>query len=74
MRVNADQYVYDAATVGHIATYAAPHAYPSGIAHVIVNGVAVVSAGQQTEARPGQVLRHQQGPPYCLAVVVGTVY
>ncbi|MDP2320342.1 MAG: D-aminoacylase [Acidobacteriota bacterium] len=55
----ADLVVFDAATVGDAATYAAPHAYPSGIAHVIVNGVAVVSAGQQTEARPGQVLRHR---------------
>ncbi|MGE3492986.1 MAG: amidohydrolase family protein [Vicinamibacterales bacterium] len=55
----ADLVIFDAATVGDVATYAAPHAYPSGIAHVIVNGVPVVSAGQQTDERPGQVLRHR---------------
>lgn len=55
----ADLVIFDAATVGDIATYAAPHAYPSGIAHVIVNGTPVVSAGKQTDARPGQVLRHK---------------
>ncbi len=55
----ADLVIFDAATVGDVATYAAPHAYPSGISYVIVNGTPVVSGGQQTEARPGQVLRHQ---------------
>ncbi|MDP2054169.1 MAG: D-aminoacylase [Acidobacteriota bacterium] len=55
----ADLVIFDAATVGDVATYAAPHAYPSGIAHVIVNGVAVVSNGEQLDARPGQVLRHK---------------
>jgi N-acyl-D-aspartate/D-glutamate deacylase len=55
----ADLVVFDAATVGEQATYAAPHAYPTGIAHVIVNGVPVVSNGQQTDARPGVVLRHR---------------
>jgi len=56
----ADLVVFDPATVGETSTYAAPHAYPTGIAHVIVNGVAVVADGQQTDARPGQVLRHRQ--------------
>lgn len=55
----ADLVIFDAATVGDVATYAAPHAYPAGIAHVIVNGTLVVSNGQQTDARPGQVLRHK---------------
>lgn len=55
----ADLVIFDAATVGEVATYAAPHAYPSGISYVIVNGTPVVSAGRQTDARPGQVLRHQ---------------
>jgi N-acyl-D-amino-acid deacylase len=55
----ADIVIFDAATVGDVATYSAPHAYPAGIVHVIVNGTSVVSAGRQTEARPGQVLRHR---------------
>jgi N-acyl-D-amino-acid deacylase len=55
----ADLVIFDAATVGDVATYAAPHAYPAGISYVIVNGTLVVSNGQQTDARPGQVLRHQ---------------
>lgn len=55
----ADIVIFDAATVGDVATYAAPHAYPSGISYVIVNGTTVVSGGRQTDARPGQVLRHQ---------------
>lgn len=53
----AELVIFDPNIVGDVATYAAPHAYPTGIAHVIVNGVAVVSDGKQTEARPGRVLR-----------------
>jgi len=55
----ADVVVFDPATVGDRATYAVLHEYPSGIVHVLVNGVAVVRDGQQTEARPGQALRHK---------------
>lgn len=55
----ADIVIFDAATVGDVATYAAPHAYPTGISYVIVNGTPVVSGGKQTDARPGQVLRHK---------------
>ena len=56
----ADVVIFNPATVGETSTYAAPHAYPTGIAHVIVNGVAVVTDGVQTDARPGQVLRHKR--------------
>ncbi len=55
----ADIVIFDAATVGDVATYSTPHAYPSGISYVIVNGTTVVSGGRQTDARPGRVLRHQ---------------
>jgi N-acyl-D-amino-acid deacylase len=55
----ADVVVFDAGTVGDRATYAEPHQYPTGIVHVLVNGVAVVRGGTQTDARPGQVLRHR---------------
>ena len=31
--------------------------YPVGIAHVIINGTAVVTDGVHTEALPGRILR-----------------
>jgi len=52
----ADLVVFDPAAIDDRATYAAPHAYPTGIAYVFVNGVAVVDKGAQTDARPGQVI------------------
>jgi len=52
----ADLVVFDPATVGDTATYEAPHQYPTGISHVIVNGVPVVLNGQLTDARPGRAL------------------
>jgi N-acyl-D-amino-acid deacylase len=53
----ADLVVFDPARVRDRATYAAPHAAPDGIVHVLVNGAIVVRDGRQTEARPGAVLR-----------------
>jgi N-acyl-D-amino-acid deacylase len=55
----ADLVVFDPARVGDRSTYAAPHASPDGIAHVIVNGTFVVRGGQPTAARPGIVLRNR---------------
>jgi N-acyl-D-amino-acid deacylase len=52
----ADLVVFDRATVADTATFEAPHAYPAGIAYVVVNGVVVVRNGVQTDARPGQVI------------------
>ena len=52
----ADLVVFDPAAVGDRATFEQPHAYASGIPYVFVNGVAVVSKGEQTSARPGTVL------------------
>ncbi len=52
----ADLVVFDPRTIADAATYAAPHAYPLGIAYVLVNGVAVMKGGAQTDARPGQVI------------------
>ncbi|MBM3749682.1 MAG: D-aminoacylase [Acidimicrobiia bacterium] len=56
----ADLVIFDPATVGDTATFDAPHAYPTGISHVLVNGQLVVQSGEAAPARPGQVLRHQR--------------
>ena len=55
----ADLVVLDPDTVSDRATYEAPHQYPDGIPHVIVNGRLVVHDGVHTEARPGSVLGRQ---------------
>jgi N-acyl-D-aspartate/D-glutamate deacylase len=55
----ADLVVFDPRTVGDAATFEKPHAYPTGVPHVIVNGVPVVRGGEHTGARPGQVLTLQ---------------
>lgn len=56
----ADLVIFDPARIRDTATYDKPHAFPEGIAYVLVNGAVVVENGAQTEARPGQVLRRQR--------------
>jgi N-acyl-D-amino-acid deacylase len=53
----ADIVIFDPATVSDVATYDAPHAYPVGLSHVLVNGVPVMRDGVQLAARPGDVVR-----------------
>jgi N-acyl-D-amino-acid deacylase len=53
----ADLVLFDAARVTDPATFTDPHRYAVGIPHVLVNGVAVVQAGEHTGARPGRALR-----------------
>jgi len=55
----ADLVILDPAKVGDAATFEKPHAYAIGIPHVFVNGVAVVTNGAHTGAKPGVVLRHR---------------
>lgn len=59
----ADLVVFDPAAVSDRATFEQPHAYASGIPYVFVNGVAVVSKGEQTSARPGTVLTPEAPTP-----------
>jgi N-acyl-D-amino-acid deacylase len=55
--MKADLVVFDPATVRAQATFEAPHRYPVGIPHVLVNGVPVVRDGTHTAARPGRGVR-----------------
>jgi dihydroorotase/N-acyl-D-amino-acid deacylase len=57
----ADVMVFDPNTVIDRATYEKPHQLSVGMKYVIVNGVAVVSDGKVTGAKPGKVVR---GPAY----------
>ena len=53
----ADLVVFDPATVIDTATYEDPKTPPTGMPHVIVNGVPVVKDGSHTHARAGRALR-----------------
>lgn len=53
----ADIVVFDPETITDHATYAAPHQTTTGVAHVLVNGVPVVTDGRHTGATPGRVVR-----------------
>jgi N-acyl-D-amino-acid deacylase len=53
----ADIVVFDPATIQDHATFAAPHAYSTGVRDVLVNGVAVLRNGEHTGALPGRVVR-----------------
>jgi len=55
----ADITVFDATTVADQATYAEPLVAPTGIHHVLVNGVAVVRDGVHTTELPGLLLRRR---------------
>ncbi len=55
----ADLVVFNPATIKDQATYLDPLQYPSGIEYVLVNGKLVIERGQQTGARPGQVIRRK---------------
>jgi N-acyl-D-amino-acid deacylase len=52
----ADLVILDPDTVADRATYEAPHQYPVGIPHVLVNGKLVVHHNSHTQVRPGSVL------------------
>jgi N-acyl-D-amino-acid deacylase len=56
----ADVTVFDPATIRDVATFEDPNHYAVGVKHVFVNGVAVVSNGKITDARPGRPLRRVQ--------------
>ena len=53
----ADVMVFDPNTIIDRATYEKPHQLSEGVKFVFVNGVAVVSDGRVTGARPGRIVR-----------------
>jgi N-acyl-D-amino-acid deacylase len=59
--MKADITIFNPVTVRDMSTFVDPTHYSQGIEHVLVNGVAVVSGGKITDARPGQPIR---GPGY----------
>ena len=53
----ADVIVFDYESLTDRADFVHPHALSEGMHHVIVNGVVVLKDGEQTDRRPGKVLR-----------------
>ena len=53
----ADISIFDAETVVDNDDWARPHEYAEGFAYVIVDGVAVIDAGELTGERPGTILQ-----------------
>ena len=53
----ADIVVFDSEAIQDHATYADPHRYSTGVAHVIVNGVQVLRDGEHTGATPGRFVK-----------------
>ncbi len=57
----ADVVVFDLDTLDDQTTFFEPHAYPSGIEHVLVGGEPVVDGGELTWALPGRVITNGRG-------------
>jgi N-acyl-D-amino-acid deacylase len=53
----ADLVVFDPTTIRSNATYDEPRRFPTGIEHVVVNGVLVIDDGVHTGATPGRAIR-----------------
>jgi len=53
----ADIVIFDPDTIIDNATFIDPHQFPTGIHHVIVNGVIVVTNDEQLDLFPGRVLK-----------------
>ena len=53
----ADVVIFDPNTIIDRATYEKPHQLSTGVRYVFVNGVATVSEGRVTGAKPGRIVR-----------------
>jgi N-acyl-D-amino-acid deacylase len=58
----ADLVVFDPDKVADPSTYRDPHHYAVGVPHVFVNGVAVITDGAHTGAKPGKAIRWANAP------------
>ena len=59
--MRADVVVFDPGAIAERGEYGRPHAYPSGISTVIVNGRVALAEGVTTQERGGQAIRGPQG-------------
>jgi N-acyl-D-aspartate/D-glutamate deacylase len=57
----ADVVIFDAQRVVDEATYDSPHAYPTGIHWVLVNGQVILRDGERLPILPGRILRRAGG-------------
>lgn len=53
----ADLAIFDPEAIQDPATFEKPHQYSTGMVHVLVNGIQVLSYGEHTGATPGRVVR-----------------
>ncbi len=53
----ADVVIFNPETIADHATFAKPHQYATGMAHVFVNGTQVLKDGKHTGAKPGRFVR-----------------
>jgi N-acyl-D-amino-acid deacylase len=58
----ADITIFNPDTISDKATYANPHQYSVGVAHVIVNGRSIIESGNPVASKPwpGRYLRFHQ--------------
>ena len=56
----ADITVFNPETIADLSTYAKPHTFPAGIAHVFVNGVHTIKNGSHTGVLAGVILGNDQ--------------
>ena len=59
--MKADIVLLDPDRVLDYATFENPQQFPVGIEYVLVNGTVVAEGGRHTGARPGRILRRQEG-------------
>jgi N-acyl-D-amino-acid deacylase len=59
----ADLVMFDAQHIADQATYDMPHAYPTGIRWVLVNGQVILRDGERLPVLPGRVLLRPSDSP-----------
>jgi predicted amidohydrolase YtcJ len=70
----ADVVVFDPATFRDEATFDHPTLYAKGVAHLFVNGKAVIKQGEPQETLPGRALRLAKDGPAELILKLGRIW